>query len=76
MKVLQWAITCLLVVVASAQGGDLLLQAPAKAATMKNPYDGDERARMWPKIVADHENYAGYARRTRREIPLVLLTPR
>jgi deazaflavin-dependent oxidoreductase (nitroreductase family) len=36
----------------------------------------DERARLWPRIVADHRNYADYQRRTEREIPLVLLTPR
>ncbi len=35
----------------------------------------DERARMWPKIVADHKNYGGYQKRTEREIPLVLLEP-
>ena len=35
----------------------------------------EERARMWPKIVADHKNYAGYQARTEREIPLVLLEP-
>ncbi len=34
-----------------------------------------ERARMWPKIVADHKNYGGYQKRTEREIPLVLLEP-
>ena len=35
----------------------------------------EERARMWPKIVADHKNYGGYQQRTEREIPLVLLEP-
>jgi deazaflavin-dependent oxidoreductase (nitroreductase family) len=34
-----------------------------------------ERARLWPLVVADHKNYAGYQRRTSREIPLVLLEP-
>jgi deazaflavin-dependent oxidoreductase (nitroreductase family) len=37
--------------------------------------DGDERARLWPLIVADHKNYAQYQTKTTREIPLVLLTP-
>ena len=36
----------------------------------------DERAELWPRIVADHRNYAGYQKRTSREIPLVLLEPR
>lgn len=34
-----------------------------------------KRARLWPLVVADHENYAGYQRKTRREIALVLLEP-
>lgn len=35
----------------------------------------DERARLWPLVVADHQNYAGYQNKTDREIPLVLLEP-
>lgn len=35
--------------------------------------DEQERARLWPLVVADHKNYAGYQTRTEREIPLVLL---
>ncbi|MDQ1458103.1 MAG: hypothetical protein QOH28_3723 [Actinomycetota bacterium] len=35
----------------------------------------DERARLWPLVVADHKNYAGYQVKTTREIPLVLLEP-
>jgi deazaflavin-dependent oxidoreductase (nitroreductase family) len=35
----------------------------------------EERARMWPLVVADHKNYAGYQTKTTREIPLVLLEP-
>jgi deazaflavin-dependent oxidoreductase (nitroreductase family) len=34
-----------------------------------------ERTRMWPQITARHPNYAGYQRRTQREIPLVVLRP-
>ena len=34
-----------------------------------------ERARLWPIITEQHRNYAGYQRRTDREIPLVLLEP-
>jgi deazaflavin-dependent oxidoreductase (nitroreductase family) len=33
----------------------------------------EERARMWPKITADYQNYANYQTKTEREIPLVLL---
>jgi deazaflavin-dependent oxidoreductase (nitroreductase family) len=35
----------------------------------------DERARLWPRVTADHKNYAGYQKKTQREIPLVLLEP-
>jgi deazaflavin-dependent oxidoreductase (nitroreductase family) len=37
--------------------------------------DADERARIWPIITGKHSNYAGYQRKTEREIPLVLLRP-
>lgn len=33
----------------------------------------EERGRLWPLVVADHQNYAGYQTKTKREIPLVLL---
>ena len=32
-----------------------------------------ERARLWPKLIADHPVYQGYQRQTSREIPLVLI---
>jgi deazaflavin-dependent oxidoreductase (nitroreductase family) len=35
----------------------------------------EERARMWPILTAAHKNYAGYQKKTDREIPLVLLRP-
>jgi deazaflavin-dependent oxidoreductase (nitroreductase family) len=35
----------------------------------------DERARLWPLVIADHKNYAQYQTKTTREIPLVLLEP-
>jgi deazaflavin-dependent oxidoreductase (nitroreductase family) len=37
--------------------------------------DAEERARLWPKLTADHKNYADYQTKTDREIPVVLLTP-
>jgi deazaflavin-dependent oxidoreductase (nitroreductase family) len=36
----------------------------------------EERKRLWPLVTADHRNYAGYQKKTTREIPLVLLRPR
>lgn len=35
----------------------------------------DERARWWPEAVRSYRGYAQYQRRTRREIPVVLLEP-
>ena len=44
----------------------------ARLARVANP---EERARMWPVIARRYPNYAGYQKRTTREIPLVLLEP-
>jgi deazaflavin-dependent oxidoreductase (nitroreductase family) len=41
-------------------------------ARVANP---QERARLWPLVIADHQNYADYQARTTREIALVLLEP-
>jgi F420H(2)-dependent quinone reductase len=35
-----------------------------------------ERKRLWPKVVQVYGAYADYQRRTKREIPLVILEPR
>jgi deazaflavin-dependent oxidoreductase (nitroreductase family) len=35
----------------------------------------EERARLWPKITEKYRNYAGYQKKTDREIPLVFLEP-
>ena len=37
--------------------------------------NAEERGRLWPIITQEHPHYAGYQRKTNREIPLVLLTP-
>ena len=42
----------------------------ARAAT------GTERDELWARITAEHDNYAGYQRRTDRVIPVVVLGPR
>jgi deazaflavin-dependent oxidoreductase (nitroreductase family) len=34
-----------------------------------------ERATLWPQVVAAYRGYAGYQRRTRRRIPVVILEP-
>jgi deazaflavin-dependent oxidoreductase (nitroreductase family) len=35
----------------------------------------EEKAAYWPRIVAAYKGYAGYQRKTDRDIPVVLLTP-
>jgi len=34
--------------------------------------DANEKADLWPKIVAAYKGYAGYQRRTTRDIPVVI----
>ncbi len=34
----------------------------------------DERARLWPRFIGFYRGYAKYEQKTRREIPVVLLT--
>jgi len=34
----------------------------------------EERERMWPLVTAGYKGYAGYQKRTSREIPLVILS--
>jgi deazaflavin-dependent oxidoreductase (nitroreductase family) len=40
------------------------------------PASAAEKAELWPRVVAANEGYAGYQRRTRRDIPLVICEPR
>lgn len=35
----------------------------------------EERARLWPQVETTYKGYAGYQRKTEREIPLVFLEP-
>lgn len=38
--------------------------------------DQGERAELWPRVTDAYPQYAGYQRRTDRQIPLVVLEPR
>jgi len=55
-------------VVVSLQGGPKR-SVSARIATPQ------ERVRLWPLVIARHRQYADYQRRTKREIPLVLIEP-
>jgi deazaflavin-dependent oxidoreductase (nitroreductase family) len=60
-----------------------LRKTPAVSITMEgvtramraHVADADERAELWPQITSAHANYAGYQRKTDREIPVVVLEP-
>lgn len=80
-----------IVIVASRGGDDthpawfLNLQANpevevAYMSSTRKPYVArvatpDERARLWPQVTSQYKGYAGYQKKTDREIPLVFLTP-
>ena len=36
----------------------------------------DEKAEMWPRITEAYKGYAGYQKRTGRDIPVVICEPR
>jgi deazaflavin-dependent oxidoreductase (nitroreductase family) len=52
------------------QAGNRKLAVHARVATP------EERERLWPRAVEAYGGYAGYQKRTSREIPLVMLEPR
>jgi len=43
-------------------------------ATARTATDA-EKAELWPKIIAKYDGYAGYQRRTDRDIPVVICSP-
>jgi deazaflavin-dependent oxidoreductase (nitroreductase family) len=54
---------------------EVSLQGKPKQRMHAHIATSDERARLWPLITEHHRNYAGYQRKTDREIPVVLLEP-
>jgi len=79
-----------LVLVASEGGADghpdwylNLVKTPAVEVTIdgqRRPFlartaSAEEKARLWPRIVAAYGGYAGYQQRTGREIPVVICEP-
>lgn len=51
----------------SGDGGERTLMARTATA--------EEKAEMWPDIVAAYKGYAGYAEKTERDIPVVIAEP-
>jgi deazaflavin-dependent oxidoreductase (nitroreductase family) len=55
---------------------DVELTMHGKTRAMKaRVASSDEKAELWPKVVAAHKGYGQYQTRTEREIPLVILEP-
>jgi deazaflavin-dependent oxidoreductase (nitroreductase family) len=48
----------------------------ARTAYVARTATADEKAALWPRITKTYKGYAGYQKRTDRDIPVVLLTPR
>jgi deazaflavin-dependent oxidoreductase (nitroreductase family) len=40
------------------------------------PASAAQKAELWPRVIAANPGYAGYQRRTERDIPLVICEPR
>lgn len=51
------------------------VQGAARVPMLAQVATPEQRARIWPRIADRYPHYAGYQRRTDREIPLVLLHP-
>ena len=50
-------------------GSDEELRLRARTAS------SEEKAELWPKIVSAYKGYAGYAKKTGRDIPVVIAEP-
>ena len=55
---------------------EVALAGAPKAPYLARVASSEERAELWPTIEATYDGYAGYQRKTDREIPLVILSPR
>jgi deazaflavin-dependent oxidoreductase (nitroreductase family) len=53
-----------------------LQDGPAKQDMVAREVTGDERARWWEIAVAAFPNYAEYQKKTEREIPVFVLSPK
>ena len=54
---------------------EVAVQGGTKRRMRARVATAEERARLWPLVVARYGHYAAYQRRTQREFPLVLLEP-
>jgi deazaflavin-dependent oxidoreductase (nitroreductase family) len=54
---------------------EVVIEGRPSVALVARIANAEQRARLWPIITAKYSNYAGYQKKTGREIPLVLLQP-
>ncbi len=47
-----------------------------RRAVRARPASPDEKADLWPRVIAAYNGYATYQSRTQRDIPLVICDPR
>jgi hypothetical protein len=50
--------------------------AGERRAMSARPASAEEKADLWPRVVAAYKGYGSYQRRTVRDIPLVICEPR
>ena len=55
---------------------EVAFNGEAKRPMLARVATTDERAELWPRVVAKYKGYANYQTKTDREIPLVFLEPR
>lgn len=56
---------------------DVVLEMGGQRREMRaRTVSAEEKAALWPRIVKSYRGYAGYQKRTDRDIPVVLLSPR
>ena len=54
---------------------EVVVGGKAKRSMRARVANPEERAALWPKVIAAYRGYAGYQAKTDREIPLVMLEP-
>lgn len=59
-----------------AHPGIELTMAGRRRAMRARRATPEEKAELWPRVVAAYRGYAGYQRRAGRDIPLVICEPR
>jgi len=53
-----------------------LTRAGRRGPMRARPASAEEKAELWPRVVAAYRGYGGYQGRTERDIPLVICEPR